>query len=409
MNVADLKPLSFDARISDYHGQAENLFNAYKAGDPEIIQWIKERPHFWFKDYSDMVDPAEHQQSTAAFKMEAAQSIIARWYAFADWPVLAEYVDAVTDKNSPVWQFESAVEAIITGDATTLRRLLEANPELVRIHSMRKHRATLLIYVGANGVEYYRQKTPQNAVEIAKILLDADSDIDAIGEMYGGTTTLGLIATSVHPYLAGVQNDLIDLLLDRGASFDVAVAPDYTKGFLVNACLANGRPEAAEHLAKRGAPLNLVSAAGVGRLDIVRSYFNEHGNLNRNATREEMERAFISACNCGRMDVASFLLDRGVDISASDGQTGLHLAVHAGKLDMVKFLIERNAPLEIKNEYGGTVLGQALWSAYNDPRPDHLAIIDTLLAAGAEVGDNQKWIDELRRRHAEKRNINEER
>src|SRR5579885_3030118 len=147
MNVADLKPLSFDARISDYHGQAENLFNAYKAGDPEIIQWIKERPHFWVKDYSDMVDPAEYQQSTAAFKMEAAKSIIARWYAFTDWPVLAEYVDAVTDKNSPVWQFESAVEAIITGDATTLRRLLEANPELVRIHSMRKHRATLLIYV----------------------------------------------------------------------------------------------------------------------------------------------------------------------------------------------------------------------------------------------------------------------
>ena len=30
------------------------------------------------------------------------------------------------------------------------------------------HRATLLHYVGANGVEAYRQKTPPNATEIAR-------------------------------------------------------------------------------------------------------------------------------------------------------------------------------------------------------------------------------------------------
>ena len=31
------------------------------------------------------------------------------------------------------------------------------------------HRATLLHYIGANGVEGYRQKTPKNAVKVAEL------------------------------------------------------------------------------------------------------------------------------------------------------------------------------------------------------------------------------------------------
>jgi len=38
---------------------------------------------------------------------------------------------------------------------------------------MRRHHATLLHYVGANGIESFRQKTPANAVDIARLLLDA--------------------------------------------------------------------------------------------------------------------------------------------------------------------------------------------------------------------------------------------
>src|SRR5262249_27799783 len=165
-----------------------------------VTQWLKDRPHFWIKDHSDIVNPADHQISTDAFKLAHAQSIIARWYAFKDWTTLAEYAKAASTENSVVWQFESAIEAIITGDAQTLQSLLSANHDLIRARSMRVHDATLLIYVGANGVEGYRQKTPTNAVEIAKILLDAGADVDAIGTMYGGSSTLGLVATSVHPH-----------------------------------------------------------------------------------------------------------------------------------------------------------------------------------------------------------------
>jgi len=54
------------------------------------------------------------------------------------------------------------VDAIISGNITTLKRLLHENPELIWARSTREHRATLLHYTGANAVEGYRQKTPKN-------------------------------------------------------------------------------------------------------------------------------------------------------------------------------------------------------------------------------------------------------
>jgi hypothetical protein len=49
-------------------------------------------------------------------------------------------------------------------------------------------------------------------------------------------------------------------------------------------------------------------------------------------------------------------------------------------------LLERGAPLEAKNSYGATPLGQALWSALRaDGRIDYFQVIDTLLKAGAKI------------------------
>src|SRR5207247_4490346 len=120
----------------------------------------------------------------AGLELADAQLLIARWYDFQSWQTLAEYVADVNRAGSPVCQFESAVEAVITGDLATLESLLRGNPELVRARSTRithfdppLHRATLLHYVAANGVEGHRQKTPKNAVEIAKTLLKAGAEV----------------------------------------------------------------------------------------------------------------------------------------------------------------------------------------------------------------------------------------
>src|SRR5437764_14807842 len=112
-------------------------------------------------------------------------------------------------------------EANEHGDAAKLKRLLRYNPPLGRTRATREHGATLLHYTSANGVEGYRQKTPKNIVEITKMLLDAGADVDATCDVYGGdATTLGLTATSIHPANAGRMNELLQLLLDRGASMD---------------------------------------------------------------------------------------------------------------------------------------------------------------------------------------------
>src|SRR5438045_3556890 len=121
----------------------------------------------------------------------------------------------------PVAAFEAAVDAIVAGDETTLRKLLLEHPDLIRARSTREHHSTLLHYSAANGVEDHRQKTPANAVRIAEMLLDAGAEVDAEADMYGGRcTTLGLAATSVHPERAGLQNALMRTLLDHGAQVD---------------------------------------------------------------------------------------------------------------------------------------------------------------------------------------------
>src|SRR5437588_467296 len=133
---------------------------------------------------------------------------------FESWPKFAKHIKALNQNGSAVAQFEEAVDAIITGDLATLKRLLRRNPELIRARSTREHRATLLHYVGANAVEGYRQKTPKNAVKVAEILLQAGAEVDAdldYGSMRkryperAGSTTLGMVATSCHPAAAGVQ------------------------------------------------------------------------------------------------------------------------------------------------------------------------------------------------------------
>src|ERR1700730_755859 len=226
----DLKPLPFRATLDQYQKQAEELLEAHKSGDSQAIGVIhKNHPPFldskmpWLtKNLPD----SEIRSST--FDLADAQLTIARWYSFQDWPALAEYVDAVSQDCSPAFQFESAVEAVIAGDLGTLESLLGKNPELVRARSTRithfdppVHRATLLHYVAANGVEGYRQKTPGNAVEIARALLQAGAEVDALAAMYGGQyTTMSMLVSSSHPAEAGVQVALVETLLDFGAAIE---------------------------------------------------------------------------------------------------------------------------------------------------------------------------------------------
>ncbi len=235
-------------------------------------------------------------------------------------------------------EFERAVEAVVGGDAGRLREILRENPDLVHSRPAREHHATLLHYVSANGVEDDRQRTPPNAVEIATILLDAGAEVDAVADAHGKDTALSPTATSTYPLRAGVLIPLPGLLLERGASIDGAPG----ERSIVNACLANGRKRAAEFLTSRVATLDLEGAAGVGRLDLVKSFFDTDGLLRPGATRAQMESGFIWACEFGRAEVADFLLGRGVDPDTCRPHklTGLHWAAMSGDVDTAKAVLK---------------------------------------------------------------------
>ena len=97
--------------------------------------------------------------------------------------------------------------------------------------------------------------------------------------------------------------------------------------------------------------------------------------------------AFTCACFLGLNNVAEYLLDQGVDPTAGAG-TGLdaiHWATNRGQLESVRMLLKRKLDLEARNSHGTTVLGTAIWSAINERKPQHLAIIRELLLAGALV------------------------
>jgi ankyrin repeat protein len=314
-----------------------------------------------------------------------AQRLLARAHGFEDWAEFAEHVDGIAGNT-----FEAAADAVVDGDEATLGALLRADPGLAGARSARRHHATLLHYVAANGVEDFRQKSPPNAVAIATLLLDAGAEVDALADTYGGgpvQTTLNLLVSSVHPANAGVQAALADLLADRGAAID-GVAGD---GSPLMTALAFGYPAAAAVLAARGARVDSVLvAAGLGRLDVVRARAGE-GRVLADPWGGEITDpeglALVWAARYGHLAVVELLLDRGVPSTALGDMTPLHWAAAHGHMSVIELLLARGAPLEVRNEYGGTVLSSTRWFADNAPVAgvDYARVIRRLVDAGART------------------------
>ena len=425
-NPQDALPLPRRPSVDGYRKLAKDLLKACRSEEPEsIVDWsykwitnlVKQsgikltrrtgrRVQRWIDQVAEFAARRLRNEDAEQCRLADARFVIAQSHGFQSWTGFMRHLNAVNAKSSRTARFEAAADAIVGGDSKTLKRLLQLEPALITARSAREHRATLLHYVAANGVEGYRQKTPRNIVKIAELLLNAGAEVDAEADVYGGgATTLGLAATSVHPYLAGVQNELLQILLDHGAAIDHRTSGG-TQQNAVLACLANGRGDAAVYLAERGARLTFTTAAGVGKLDVVEKYFNGSGKAKQKIKEKERQSAFRLACLYGRTEVVKFFLLHGIELSSFDrtGQTALHSAAIGGQLEVVKLLLEFKPPLEIKNMYGGTVLGQTLWSAAHGGNTEtYAAIIETLVAAGAKVPERHvpvnKQIDDLLRRY----------
>ncbi len=140
-------------------------------------------------------------------------------HGFASWPKFVNHLAGLNDKGSTIFLFETATDAIVAGDVATLRALLRAHPEMTRARSTRAHRSTLLHYVSGQRRRELPPEDPANIVELTQVLIEAGADVNAESNAYGGgSTALGLTATSIHPETAGVQTALLELLVGAGAA-----------------------------------------------------------------------------------------------------------------------------------------------------------------------------------------------
>ncbi len=169
---------------------AEALVDAHAAGERSALVLVR--------NWSDGGD--DELRSIGMLSLRHARLIAARDHGFTTW-------SSVEGECDPT--FELAVDAVVHGRINDLSSLLADHPDLHVRRSAYGHRATLLHYTAANGVEIRRQVVPTNAAQVVAALLDAGADRSAKLHAYGGDfDVLAMVKTSAHPRAAGVARDI---------------------------------------------------------------------------------------------------------------------------------------------------------------------------------------------------------
>lgn len=338
--------------------QANELHRAHHDGDASAIARVT--AHY----------PAAPEQITLA----EAQLVIAREYGFKSWAKLkhrVEMSDALA-QFTPHPRFAEALAALDAGDAERLRALLVSDPTLVHARTnLAAHHgyfagATLLHHVAGNP--WRDNLLPKNIVEMARVLLEAGADVHARTLGTNGGPTMGLLVTGKQASDAGVTGPLMDLLLQYGAHLDV------TRDDALDASLANHSPRAAEKMIALGAKPDVLAAAALGRMDMLRDFFDEHGHLRsrprRNGVdmseRDAIGLALLYAYVREQREAVDFLLEKDGNWNMTGVNNGamLHRAANVGDLDMVTRLIAKGADISNRdNPFMTTPLG---WAYYGE-------------------------------------------
>jgi ankyrin repeat protein len=249
-------------------------------------------------------------------------------------------------------KFHPAIAAIKSGNIERLRSILRDDPTLATARSSCSH-PTLLQCLALDAID-----VPNN-VEMASLLIDAGAEING-----------PLVAA------ASINNvPVLSALLDAGGAINGT--GDWTP---LEESLYWGHKEATELLLERGAPANnLRTAAALGRVNLIKAFFNSDGSLKpeagkiawpftdlqrssiqatvsswRHTPREIINNAFVYACMHNQLEAAQLLLDHGAEINTIPpgfdyAGTALHYAALNGHRQMVEFLVSHGADPKVKD------------------------------------------------------------
>jgi ankyrin repeat protein len=257
-------------------------------------------------------------------------------------------------------KFHPAIAAIKSGDIDGLRALLRQDPSLATARSSRSH-PTLLQCLTLDAIDV------PNKVKMAQLMIDLGAEIDG---PLGAAASIGNVEIGA-------------LLLDCGAALNGAGSWSP----LEEALYWNNQGVIDLLLARGASVHNLRIAAGLGRMDLIESVFQDDGtlkpeagkidwpfgepqesNLNRKIKdklqakidswsddpQDIINNALVYACMHNHIDAARLLLQKGAQINSIPpgfdySGTGLHYAALNGHRAMVEFLIQQGANVNVKD------------------------------------------------------------
>ena len=258
--------------------------------------------------------------------------------------------------------FHEAVAAIDAGDLPTLDRMIAEHPRLLRDRleapgswlrdkvgdALNRFFAKpyLLWFVAEDPVR--NGTLPNNIAQLTSAIIEAAQREGVASLQEQLDYALQLVSWSWIARQCGVQIELIDVLVDAGAS---------PHGNPENA-LVNANFGAAEHLVNRGATLTLATALCLGRWD-------EVARLAQASKPREKRFGFVLAALNGKPDALRRMLEFGVDVNSPSENlyshgTPLHHAVCSGSREAVEVLVDAGANLNaVDSAWSGTPLGWA--------------------------------------------------
>ena len=374
-----VRPLPANPNLEMQRKLAKALARDYWRGGAEAIERVR----------------AAHPKPPAAqdFVLSDAQLVVAREYGFAGWPQLKRKIESST--KAPADLFKAAVEA---GDVEEVRHLLQSHADLVAminapmfafksqaVHVARTNLALLdlLLANGADlnartgwekgGFGVLEQVRPDEAAPL--IARGARIDVFAAANLGMMTELAALIADDpalVHakggdgkrPLHFARTIEVARFLLDHGAEID---ARDDDHDSTPAQHLIGDRPEVAGFLVAQGARSDLLLAAALGDLALVRRHLDADPGAIAMRVDQDWFPMIDTAANGGHI----YQWTLGFHVSAFD------VARKGGHAEVLGLLLERAGPLDR--------LIDALWCG-DDARAEVLLAADPRLVAEAPPG-----------------------